>query len=210
MTRIILFGAPGSGKGTIGDFLHRDFGFEKISTGDIIREEVKANSPIGRKAEAIIKRGDLVPDEVIIDMVGNRLAARKDQGGYILDGFPRTLLQAEALAQWPADRDLAVFLNVKEEEVIERLSSRLTCSTCGAIFNSRSKPPRVSGTCDICGGRLVVRADDNPETIRQRIRVYLEETGPVIEYFRRRNALVDVDASGKAEGVYERIKKLVS
>lgn len=210
MMRIILFGAPGSGKGTIAEFLHRDFGFEKISTGDIIREEVKANSPIGRKAEAIIKRGDLVPDEVIIDMVGNRLAAPTDRGGYILDGFPRTILQAEALAKWPSDRELAVFLNVKEEEVIERLSSRLTCSACGAIFNSRSKLPRVSGICDICGGRLVVRADDNPETIRQRIRVYLEETGPVVEYFRGRNTLVDVDASGKAERVYERIKKLVS
>ena len=210
MMRIILFGAPGSGKGTMAEFLQRDFGFEKISTGDIIREEVKSKSPIGRKAEAIMARGDLVPDDVIIEMVGNRLAAATNRAGYILDGFPRTVLQAEALARWPADRELAVFLVVDDDEVIERLSARLTCSSCGAIFNSRTKPPRVRGVCDACSGKLEVRVDDNPETIRQRIRVYLAETGPVIDYFRKRRTLTDIDAAGKADRVYEEIKKRVS
>jgi len=210
MTRIILFGAPGSGKGTMADLLRKDFGYVKISTGDLIRQEVARQTDTGRRAKAILERGDLVSDAIIIAMVKNRLSqddTLRGQG-YILDGFPRTLAQAEAVSQLAADSELAIFLEVSEAEVVDRLGSRLICSRCGAIYNQKSQPAlKESGDCRTCGGALHRRDDDNPQTVGQRLRVYLAETGPVIDYYRAKGNLMAVDGSGSVAAVYERLKK---
>ncbi len=210
MTRLILFGAPGSGKGTIADLLHQEFGYAKLSTGDMIREEVRRESAIGCQAQALMERGELVSDELVIAMLQSRLTQADARQGYILDGFPRTLPQARSLSNLAVDREMAVFLDVSETEVEERLTGRLVCVGCGAIYNRRNKPPRRQGVCDVCGAKLEQRADDQPQTIRQRLRVYLRQTRPVIEYYRQQGHLQHVDGAGDAAAVYARVKGLLS
>lgn len=210
MKRLILFGAPGSGKGTMGDLIQRDRGYAKISTGDILRAEIEQGSADGLKAKGFMAAGGLVPDELVIDMVRRRLG-RDDLGdGYIMDGYPRTLAQAEALSALPCSGEQAISIEVTEAEAVERLLSRLTCRKCGEIYNLRNKPPRVAGVCDVCGGVVARRSDDNEASVRQRFQVYAERTLPVIEYYAARNVLERVDGSGPAAQVYERLKELVS
>jgi adenylate kinase len=210
MKRLILFGAPGSGKGTMGALIQRDHGYAKISTGDILRAEIEQGSADGLKAESFMAAGGLVPDELVTELVRRRLARNDMAGGYIMDGYPRTLAQAEALSKVPCSSETAISIEVTEAEAVERLLSRLTCRECGAIYNQRNKPPRVAGVCDICGGIVEQRADDNEEAVRQRFRVYAERTLPVIEYYANCNVLARVDGSGPAAQVYERLKGLVS
>jgi adenylate kinase len=210
MTRLILFGAPGSGKGTMGDFIARDFAFAKISTGDILRAEIAAGSADGLRAKGFMESGGLVPDELVSELVRRRLG-RDDLGaGYILDGYPRTLAQAEALSSVACDRERVFFIEVGEAEAVERLLSRLTCSACGAIYNQRNKPPRQPGLCDLCGGSVGRRSDDNEQAVRQRFRIYAERTLPVIEYYDRRGELVRIDGGGASARVYERIRELLA
>ncbi len=210
MKRLILFGAPGSGKGTMGDLIQRDRGYFKISTGDILRAEIEQGSADGLKAKGFMAAGGLVPDELVMELVRRRLQ-RDDLGaGYILDGYPRTLAQAQALSEIPCSGEQAISIEVTEAEAVERLLSRLTCRDCGAIYNQRTKPPKVAGVCDICGGVVERRADDTAEAVRRRFQVYAERTLPVIEYYAGRNALARVDGSGPAALVYEKIKGLVS
>jgi adenylate kinase len=210
MTRLILFGAPGSGKGTMGDLIQRDRGYVKISTGDILRAEIEQGSADGLKAKGFMAAGGLVPDELVMELVRRRLGRGDLNGGTIMDGYPRTLAQAQALSLIPVDSEQAISIEVTEAEAIARLLSRLTCRDCGAIYNQRNKPPRVAGVCDICGGIVERRADDTAEAVRRRFQVYAERTLPVIEYYAGRHALARVDGSGPAALVYERIKGLLS
>jgi len=210
MKRLILFGAPGSGKGTMGDLVQRDFHLVKISTGDILRNAIQQDTAVGRQARAYMESGGLVPDELVIELVRQRLSSGDLNGGYVMDGYPRTLAQAEALSLIASESERAIFIEVTEAEAVERLLSRLTCSNCGAIYNQLTKPPKKAGICDICGGRVARRADDNEEAVRQRFRVYAERTMPVIEYYGRKNVLVRVGGSGAAAQVYDKIKGLIA
>lgn len=210
MKRLILFGAPGSGKGTMGDLIQRDFRLVKISTGDILRSAIQNDTAEGRQARAFMESGGLVPDDLVIELVRQRLSGGGLNGGYVMDGYPRTLAQAQALSLIASDSEKAIFIEVTEAEAVERLLSRLTCSQCGAIYNQLTKPPKKAGICDICGGRVARRSDDNEEAVRQRFRVYAERTMPVIEYYGRKNVLARVDGSGAAAQVYEKIKGLVA
>jgi len=213
MKRLILFGAPGSGKGTMGDLIARDFGYAKISTGDILRAEIEQGSADGLRAKGIMDAGGLVPDDLVGELLRRRLLRGdlgESRGGYVMDGYPRTLVQAEALSAIACDSEKAIFIEVSETEAVERLLSRLTCSKCGAIYNLRNKPPREDGVCDLCRGEVGRRADDNEQSVRQRFRVYAERTLPVIEYYSRRGVLVRVDGNGAAAAVYTRIKGLVA
>jgi adenylate kinase len=210
MKRLILFGAPGSGKGTMGDFIQRDFHLIKISTGDILRSAIQQDTADGRQAKGFMESGSLVPDGLVIELVRQRLSRGDLDGGYVMDGYPRTLAQAEALSDIASASEKAVFIEVTEAEAVKRLLSRLTCSACGAIYNLLTKPPKNAGTCDLCRGRIERRADDNEEAVRERFRVYAERTMPVIDYYGRKNVLVRVDGGGSAAGVYEKIKGLIA
>jgi adenylate kinase len=210
MKRLILFGAPGSGKGTMGDLIARDFGYPKISTGDILRAEIEQGSAAGLRAKGFMESGGLVPDELVSEMVRRRLGRDDLAGGYVLDGYPRTLAQAQALSQQPCDREQAIFIEVDEAEAVTRLLSRLTCSACGAIYNQRNKPPRRAGLCDLCGGSVGRRSDDNEQAVRQRLHVYAERTLPVIAYYQERGVLARIDGNGPAAPVYERIRGVLA
>ncbi|MCP5050125.1 MAG: adenylate kinase [bacterium] len=203
--RVILFGAPGAGKGTQADSLEEKYGWRKISTGDLIRAEVSGGTEIGLKVKAIMESGELVSDEIIIEMLKNRLAKDDIDGGYIMDGFPRTRNQAEALSRMTVDKEIAIYLNVDENVVVKRLLSRLTCSSCGAIYSTDHNPPKVAGICDTCGGTITQRSDDNEETIRKRIRVYREQTEPAIDFYRQKGVLREIDASRPIAEVFETI-----
>jgi len=210
MKRLILFGAPGSGKGTMGDLIQRDFHFQKISTGDILRNAIQQDTTEGRQARSFMESGALVPDELVIEMVRLRLNRGDLDGGYIMDGYPRTLAQAEALSLISATSEKAIFIEVTEAEAVERLLSRLTCSACGAIYNLATKPPKKAGICDLCQGRVEKRSDDNEEAVRQRFRVYAERTLPVIDFYDRKKTLMRVDGGGSAARVYEKIRGLIA
>jgi adenylate kinase len=212
MKRIILFGAPGAGKGTQADAIEENYSYKKISTGDLIRAEVAAGTEIGLKVKEIMEKGELVSDDTIIEILKRRL--EKDDiaavGGYIMDGFPRTEPQARELSRMDVDNEIAIYLNIIDEDVVvKRLLSRLTCSKCGAIFNLENEPPKKAGTCDLCGGTLKQRADDNEETIKNRIQVYRQQTQPAIDYYREKGVLNEIDASGGVQEVFEKIKQIM-
>ena len=218
MKRIILFGAPGAGKGTQADILEETYGYKKISTGDLVRAEVAARTKIGLEIKTAMEKGELVPDETIIAILKKRLQQEDiaKANGYIMDGFPRTKHQAEEFSRLGAEvgaaSEMAIYLNiVNENVVVQRLLSRLTCtnSTCGAIFNLEKNPPKKAGQCDDCGSALQQRADDNEETIRNRISVYKQQTQPVIDYYRAKNSLHEVDASGPVEEVGKKIAQII-
>lgn len=197
--RIILVGPPGVGKGTQAALLEERLGARQLSSGNIFREELGASTELGLLAKTYMEKGELVPDEVTIGMMGKHLKAAEDAGtGFVLDGFPRTVAQAEALDKLLDDMgirlDKVVSLEVGDEEVVQRLSARIGCPECGEIYNKRNKPPTVEGFCDKCGAQLVVRKDDQPETIRERLRVFHETTKPVVDYYERSGRVQHVDA----------------
>lgn len=210
MKRFILFGAPGSGKGTMGERIQRDFGFARIATGDILRAEIERGSGAGLRAKGYMEAGGLVPDALVTELVHRRLERGDLGGGYVMDGYPRTLAQAEALSAVACDLERAILIEVGEDEAVERLLSRLTCRECGAIYNLRNKRPARDMRCDLCGGAVERRSDDNEEAVRRRFRVYAERTLPVIGYYDGRGVLDRVDGSGAPAPVYERVKGLVS
>ncbi|HZX61549.1 MAG TPA: adenylate kinase [Candidatus Methylomirabilis sp.] len=207
--RGILLGPPGAGKGTQAKMLTERYGVPQISTGDILRSAVAAGTPLGREAKSYMDRGALVPDEVVIGIVRERLHQPDCQRGYLLDGFPRTVTQAEALTRMltelGAPLPCVVSLDVAEAELVRRLSGRRTCPACGAVFHVESHPPKVEGTCDACGGRLIQREDDREETIRRRLRVYREQTEPLISYYQARGLVKHVNGSGDTGEVFARI-----
>jgi adenylate kinase len=196
---IVMLGPPGAGR----------LGRPHRATGDLFREALNAETKLGLTAKAYMERGELVPDEVTVAMVRERLQESDAEQGFILDGFPRTIEQAKALEGLLAEMgkavDVALFIDAGEEELVRRLSSRWTCRNCQAVYNVISNPPREEGKCDICGGELYQRADDAPETVRNRILVYREQTSPLIDYYRELGLLVTIESEGGIEHVQEEI-----
>lgn len=211
--RIVLLGCPGVGKGTQAKLVALRRGVRQIATGDILRQEVEQGTELGRLAKEYMDRGDLVPDEVIINMMQAHLQAADESGGYLLDGFPRTVEQAQALDEYLASTskslDHVIALSAPEDVIVERLSGRMTCNNCGATYHGINRPPRTFGVCDVCGGRLQIRSDDDPDAVRKRLHVYEERSAPLLEYYRSQGLLSDVDASGDVEEVYALIEKVL-
>jgi adenylate kinase len=211
--RLIFLGPPAAGKGTQARRLAAEGGIPHISTGDMLRAAVKAGSYLGREAKRYMDRGALVPDDVMIGIIRERLQKADSARGFILDGFPRTIAQAEALAELLASmgKPLARVINmeVPVEEVLRRMSGRLTCQNCGTMFNLILNPPKVSGRCDCCGGLLVQRADDRVETVHERLAIYRESTQPLVEYYRARGLLKTVDGTGTIDDIAKRILEAV-
>ena len=206
--RLVLVGPPGAGKGTQAQFIASHFAIPKISTGDIFRANVSAGTELGVEARKYMDAGDLVPDEVTIGMVEDRLGKDDAQSGFLLDGFPRTVRQAEALhdtlLELDAPIDVALELVVDDDEVVRRLSGRRTCRRCNHIWHIDFDPPTREGICDSCGGTLEQREDDRPETIRRRLEVYATQTSPILDHYADRRMLVGIDATGPVESVTER------
>jgi adenylate kinase len=206
--RIILLGPPGAGKGTQAELLAQHLGLIHISTGDILRENVEKGTELGLRAKRFMDRGKLVPDDLVVDIVVARLK-NKGKKGFVLDGFPRNLAQARALNKLLVELDLPLdmvfYLALKEDEILKRLSARLFCPNCGANYNEISSPPQISGRCDNCGGSLEKREDDQPQTIRSRLKVYKAETAPLIEYYKASGLLEEVPASGEVAEVHQRL-----
>jgi adenylate kinase len=202
---LILLGPPGAGKGTQAAFLAEARGLAHIATGDMFREAMRSGSEVGQQAKAYVDRGELVPNEITIRMLLERLSQPDSASGCMLDGFPRTLEQAKALDSALAERgqgvDQVAYIRVGEEELIERLGGRWTCRQCGAVYHQRNSPPKTAGRCDQCGGELYQRTDDQPETVRRRLTVYFRDTEPLVEYYRQRGKLVEVDGGQGIEAV---------
>ncbi len=206
--RLVLVGPPGAGKGTQAQFVAAHMSVPQISTGDIFRANVSQGTPLGKQAKEYMDAGDLVPDEVTIAMVRDRLGEPDANRGFLLDGFPRTVPQAveldDILADMGTKLDVVVELIVDDDEVVRRLSGRRTCRSCGHIWHVDFDPPSNEGVCDNCGGELFQRDDDKPATIRHRLEVYAEQTAPLVGYYGERGILVGVDATGPVDDVTER------
>lgn len=210
---LILLGAPGAGKGTQAKIIMDKYGIPQISTGDMLREAVAKGTELGKKAKEFMTQGKLVPDEIVIGIVRERLAQKDCEKGFILDGFPRTLAQAEALDKMLAEMgkkiDAVINVNVPEEEVVKRIVNRRTCRNCGAIYHLIYNPPKKPGVCDKCGGELYQRDDDKEETVRERYRVYKKNTEPLIDYYKKKGILYDVDGTKDIDGVKKEILEIL-
>ena len=195
---LIFLGAPGAGKGTIAREVVEKYRIAHISTGDILRGEVAAGTPAGKQAEKLINAGQLVPDELVAGMVRRRITEPDCKRGFILDGFPRTIHQAalleDAMTELNISVDLVIYFETDDETLLSRLSARLSCSNCDAIFNKISRPPQEEGVCDNCGSELFQRADDSPETAKSRLKVFYDQTAPLIDYYRQNGLLFVIEA----------------
>jgi len=211
---LILLGPPGSGKGTQGERLQADFRLPYYATGDILRAAVRDGTKLGREAKEYMDRGDLVPDEVIIAMISERIESAEAADGFILDGFPRTTAQAEALdaevEELGRRLTAAILIEVSDEEVVRRLSGRRTCAKEGHIFHVDFDPPKKDGVCDVCGGELIVRDDDKPEVVRHRLEQYHDKTEPLIAYYEDKGILRRVDGQLAPDEVADRIRALLA
>ena len=207
---IIFLGPPGSGKGTQAKELEKRFGFIHISTGDLLRKAVREGTPVGKIAEKYMKEGTLVPDDVIISLVGEAL---KGAEKFVLDGFPRNTTQAEKLEEIIQEGNAkishVILLNVEDDEIVRRLLARRVCPSCGRVYNLITSPPKNDNKCDVCGVQLVKRSDDNEETIRKRLYIYRKETAPLIDYYKKKGLLVEVDASKDPEEVFRSILRII-
>lgn len=207
--KLMFLGPPGAGKGTQAQRLADDFGIPQISTGDMLRDARRKGTDLGRKAGEFMDAGDLVPDEVVIGIVAERLQEDDARAGFILDGFPRTVAQAEALAGMGIELEGVVNIQVSEEEVVRRLGGRLSCPGCGASYHAEFNPPATPGVCDKCGGDLIVRADDQPEAIRQRLQSYNAKTAPLVSFYEDRGKLLNVKGEGSPAEIEARIRAVV-
>jgi len=190
--KIAIMGPPGGGKGTQAEILSEELNIPHISTGAIIRNAIREKTPLGVTAEDYIAKGQLVPDELVIDMVANRLGEKDCENGYILDGFPRTLPQARAMDKIGIELDCTLNLLVADEVIVDRLCGRRECKACAAPYHVKFNPPTKEGICDKCGGELIIRPDDVPETIRERLNVYHKQTEPLVEFYKEKKLLVNV------------------
>jgi len=207
-------GPPGAGKGTQGDRLVKRCDVPKYATGDILRDAVRRGTALGREAKRYMEAGELVPDDVVVGLVREALEDPESQDGFILDGFPRTVAQAERLATLLAERRLdlesVVYFDVPEEELVKRLAGRRVCSACGAVYNVHTDPSDAGDACEACGGQLEIREDDKEETVRQRLRVYRESTEPLLDWYREQpTPLHELAAVGSVDEVYERLLSVV-
>lgn len=208
-TKLMMLGPPGAGKGTQAQQLASELDIPQISTGDMLRQARRQGSPLGLEAARYMDAGDLVPDEVVIGLVVERLAQGDAHKGFILDGFPRTVAQAEALEKMGVELEAVLSIVVSEDEVVGRLGGRLSCPNCGAIFHAVANPPRVAGVCDVCGHALVRREDDRPEAIRERLKAYQAKTAPLTAYYHAKGSLHEIDGEGAPQLVYERVRKAI-
>jgi len=207
--RIILLGAPGSGKGTQADVLSKEIGLVHIASGDLFRQAQKDGTELGKMAKEYMEKGLLVPDEITIRMILERLNSLKSDQGFMLDGFPRTIEQAKALDKALADEDKAIdkvmYVKVSNEELLRRLSGRWICRQCQTPFHMVSSPPKVAGKCDNCGGELYQRADDTRETAEKRLEVYFSQTAPLIDYYQKKGKLAEIDGQQNIEEVSKKL-----
>jgi adenylate kinase len=212
--RLVFFGAPGVGKGTQAQRLAVQERIPQVSTGEILRESVKQGTPLGLQAKGFMESGKLVPDDVVIGLAREKLTRPECSRGYILDGFPRTVAQAEALDRMFLETgnpglDHVVSFDVPNAEIIKRLSGRRSCPSCQTVYHIEHDPPKKEGRCDKCGGALVQRADDKPETVDARLKVFDQQTSPLVEYYQKRGLLRRVDSTGDINEVYRRLRKVL-
>ena len=205
--RLILLGAPGAGKGTQAEILSRELNIPTISTGNILRAAMKNGTPVGLKAKSYVEAGPLVPDDVIIGIIEERLAQPDCSNGYILDGVPRTIPQAQAMEDSGIGIDWAVSIEIADEVIVERMSGRRTCKNCSQTFHIVNNPPKQEGICDFCGGELSIRKDDAPETVRTRLEVYHRETEPLKDFYAERGKLKTVDNQPSIEATTAAIRE---
>ena len=207
--RLILLGAPGAGKGTQAEILARLLNIPTISTGNILRAAMKAGTEVGLKARSFVESGKLVPDEVIIGIIQERLAQPDCAKGYILDGVPRTIPQAQTMEDMGLEVDCALSIEVDDDVIVRRMSGRRTCKDCSATFHVENNPPKVEGKCDFCGGELTIRADDAPETVKKRLETYHRETEPLKAFYAERGKLRLVDNQPSIEATTEAIRSVL-
>ncbi len=212
--RLVFLGAPGVGKGTQAEMVAAKLAIPKISTGDLLRTGVAQKTPLGLEAQQYMTRGELVPDNVVIGLVEEKTASPECEKGFILDGFPRTILQADALSdilhKQDADLDRVIYFVIPREEVVRRVSGRRSCSACSAVYHVDYVPPKQEGRCDECGAALIQRSDDKRETVESRLAVYEEQTSPLIDYYKEKDVLAELDGTGSVEQVQERLFALLS
>lgn len=213
MLRAVLLGPPGAGKGTQAVRLVEKYEIPHISTGDIFRKNIKEGTELGKKAQEYMNAGALVPDELVVDLVKDRLQQDDCKNGFLLDGFPRTIFQAEKLDEFLSESnlkmDIVINLKVEKEALIKRLTGRRVCKDCGASYHIVNIPPKKEGVCDICGGELIQRKDDNIETVENRINVYKEQTAPLIGYYKEAGSLVDFDGEASLDEVFDAIVQAI-
>lgn len=211
--KIILLGPPGAGKGTQAKSISREYNIPHISTGDIFRKNISEKTPLGVEAKGYMDSGKLVPDELTINLVKDRLTKEDCKNGFMLDGFPRTVMQAEALDAFLKERnidiDAALLIDAPKDLIIERMTGRRVCSKCGETYHIMNIPPKVEDVCDVCGSALIHRKDDNLETVIERLEVYDKQTQPLVEYYRRRGKLMSVDGAKELHEVFEDIRDLL-
>lgn len=211
--KIIMLGAPGAGKGTQAKKIAAKYEIPHISTGDIFRANIKNGTELGKKAKTYMDQGLLVPDELVVDLVKDRLQQDDCKNGFLLDGFPRTIFQAEKLDEFLSESnlkmDIVINLKVEKEALIKRLTGRRVCKDCGASYHIVNIPPKKEGVCDICGGELIQRKDDNIETVENRINVYEEQTAPLIGYYKEAGSLVDFDGEASLDEVFDAIVQAI-
>ena len=211
--RIIMLGAPGAGKGTQAKKIAEKYGIPHISTGDILRANIKNGTELGAKAKTYMDKGLLVPDELVCDLVVDRIQQDDCKNGFILDGFPRTIPQAEALkaalTAIEEKMEYAIDIDVPDENIINRMAGRRACVGCGATYHVEFNPTKVEGVCDVCGEKLILRDDDKPETVKKRLDVYHEQTQPLIDFYKKEGILVTVDGTQSMDKVFEDILKVL-
>ena len=201
---LILLGAPGAGKGTQAEAICKHFSIPAISTGNIIREALKSGTEMGKKAKSFMDEGMLVPDDVVIGIIKDRLKENDCKNGFILDGFPRTIPQAEALDKMGINIDTVIDFEVEDEEIINRMSGRRVCEACGASYHMVYKKPKLDSICDNCSGTLVQRKDDHPDTVNARLKVYHEQTEPLKDYYKSQGKLTVIEGKGKIEDITQK------
>jgi adenylate kinase len=207
--KLVIFGPPSAGKGTQAQKLSRQYGIPQVATGDLLRKAVADKTPLGLRIKSYLDQGKLGPDEVIVQLIKERVAKPDCKNGFLLDGFPRTMGQAKELERM-TDIDLVLSIVVDFEALVERAVGRRTCPKCSAVYHIKFNPPMNEGVCEKCGSKLIQRDDDKEDTVRNRLRVYQEQTAPLIEYYRKKGKLVDIDGSGGIDAVYSQMVKAIS